>query len=395
MMVKKLGVLLVGSTILLSSCGLFDWGKGNGDIYGSSSSSATSQVVSESESSKSASSISSQSSVSESSKPSASNTSTASIVSSRQLQDYPLACQTLADQIAEAVHFPLAKGYHASFTGDSMEYSSFTRTYDFIDGNLLYMRSDNGGTTTLEVVKVTKDKAQILFGRPEAYAHEAIPQDLVTQMSEPSTIYLQAPLEKGHKWQTTDGSREIIGIDVAIKTPTGNYKTIEVIEKRNDGSTRTEYYAKDVGLVYAVDELTGESGYLVTQSLSKLAFKGWTESIPYQYVTGPDAFETATEKAWMTTNTSMALIFTEMFQGKYTVGEVLLPKRSSIQSITTNGQMSGQGKVITVDFTGDIASIATDDLGKEKLDAMISSIDQYYNADEVAVTVNGKPMVVK
>jgi len=289
----------------------------------------------------------------------------------------------------------LAKGYHASFTGDSMEYSSFTRTYDFIDGNLLYMRSDNGGTTTLEVVKVTRDKAQILFRRPEAYAHEAIPQDLVTQMSEPGTIYLQAPLEEGHKWQTTDGSREIIGIDVAIKTPTGNYKTIEVIEKRNDGSTRTEYYAKDVGLVYAVDELTGESGYLVTQSLSKLAFKGWTESIPYQYVTGPDAFETATEKAWMTTNTSMALIFTEMFQGKYTVGEVLLPKRSSIQSITTNGQMSGQGKVITVDFTGDIASIATDDLGKEKLDAMITSIDQYYNADEVAVTVNGKPMVVK
>ena len=256
------------------------------------------------------------------------------------------------------------------------------------------MRTATAGTTTLELMAITADKAEVIVTKPETYSHEELTRDMITQIDEPTRVLIEGPIEVGHTWDSDGRQREITGIDVPVETKTGSYETLEVSEY-SENSIRREYYAPDVGLVYAEDESTDpEADYFVTQILSQLSIEGWSEEVTFYYPNGEGELEQANETVAMTTNDDMALKFTQIFQGGNSADQQMMTKSVDINSISVDGQDPMTGKIVYVDFSENISELADDPQGKAKLDAMMATMVQYYNADYIQPAIEGDYMVI-
>ena len=300
----------------------------------------------------------------------------------------------MAPALTVTDYFPMIEGYQAVFEGDGNEFAGFTRTYDFINDEFLTMRTATAGTTTLELMAITADKAEVIVTKPETYSHEELTRDMITQIDEPTRVLIEGPIEVGHTWDSDGRQREITGIDVPVETKTGTYETLEVSEY-SENSIRREYYAPDVGLVYAEDESTDpEAYYFVTQILSQLSFEGWGEEVTFYYPNGEGEFEQANETVAMTTNDDMALKFTQIFEGGNSADQQMMTKSVDINSISVDGQDPRTGKIVYVDFSENISELADDPQGKAKLDAMMATMVQYYNADYIQPAIEGDYMVI-
>lgn len=369
--------LLLSTSLLLGSC---SWFNNAEDIYDESETSSSEQVSSIASDETSEDSQSSQSS-------SAAENDTDNEASENSSSEEAPAL-TVAD------YFPMIEGYQAVFEGDGNEFSGFTRTYDFINDEFLTMRTATSGTTTVEVVAITADRAEVMVTKPETYSHEELTYDMITQPDEPTRVLIEGPIEVGHTFDSDGRQREITGIDVPVETKTGSYETLEVSEY-SENSIRREYYAPDVGLVYAEDESTDpEAYYFVTQILSQLSFEGWGEKVTFYYPNGEGEFEQANETVAMTTNDDMALKFTQIFQGGNSADQQMMTKSVDINSISVDGQNPRKGKIVYVDFSENISELADDPQGKAKLDAMMATMGQYYNADYIQPAIEGDYMVI-
>ncbi|MFW3505126.1 GerMN domain-containing protein [Aerococcus viridans] len=374
---KATWFLLLSTSLLLGSC---SWFNNAEDIYDESETSSSEQVSSSASDETSEDSQSSQSS-------SAAENDTDNEASENSSSEEAPAL-TVAD------YFPMIEGYQAVFEGEGNEFSGFTRTYDFINDEFLTMRTATAGTTTVEIVAITADKAEVMVTKPETYSHEELPRDIITQIVEPTRVLIEGPIEVGHTWDSDGRQREITGIDVPVETKTGTYETLEVSE-HSENSIRREYYAPDVGLVYAEDESTDpEADYFVTQILSQLSFEGWGEEVTFYYPNGEGEFEQANEMVAMTTNDDMALKFTQIFQGGNSADQQMMTKSVDINSISVDGQDPRKGKIVYVDFSENISELADDPQGKAKLDAMMATMGQYYNADYIQPAIEGDYMVI-
>lgn len=373
--------LLLSTSLLLGSC---SWFNNTEDIYDESEASSTEQVSS---------------SVGDRVNDDASEDSQSSQSSSAAENDTDdEASESSSSEEAPALtvadYFPMIEGYQAVFEGDGNEFSGFTRTYDFINDEFLTMRTATAGTTTLEVVAITADKAEVMVTKPETYSHEELTYDMITQSGEPTRVLIEGPIELGHTFDSDGRQREITGIDVPVETTTGLYETLEVSEY-SENSIRREYYAPDVGLVYTEDESTDpEADYFVTQILSELSYEGWGEEVTFYYPNGEGEFDQTNETVAMTTNDDMALKFTQIFQGGNSADQQLMTKSVDINSISVDGQDPRAGKIVYVDFSENISELADDPQGKAKLDAMMATMVQYYNADYIQPTIEGDYMVI-
>lgn len=374
---KATWFLLLSTSLLLGSC---SWFNNAEDIYDESETSSSEQVSSSASDETSEDSQSSQSS-------SAAENDTDNEASENSSSEEAPAL-TVAD------YFPMIEGYQSVFEGDGNEFSGFTRTYDFINDEFLTMRTATAGTTTVEVVAITADKAEVMMTKPETYSHEELTYDMITQPDEPTRVLIEGPIEVGHTFDNDGRQREITGIDVPVETKTGTYETLEVSEY-SENSIRREYYAPDVGLVYAEDESTDpEAYYFVTQILSELSYEGWGEKVTFYYPNGEGEFEQANETVAMTTNDDMALKFTQIFQGGNSADQQMMTKSVDINSISVDGQDPRKGKIVYVDFSENISELADDPQGKAKLDAMMATMGQYYNADYIQPAIEGDYMVI-
>lgn len=374
---KATWFLLLSTSLLLGSC---SWFNNAEDIYDESETSSSEQVSS------SASDETSEDSQSSQSSSAAENDMDNEASENSSSEEAP--ALTVAD------YFPMIEGYQAVFEGDGNEFSGFTRTYDFINDEFLTMRTATAGTTTVEVVAITADKAEVVMTKPETYSHEELTYDMITQPDEPTRVLIEGPIEVGHTFDNDGRQREITGIDVPVETKTGTYETLEVSEY-SENSIRREYYAPDVGLVYAEDESTDpEAYYFVTQILSELSFEGWGEEVTFYYPNGEGEFEQANETVAMTTNDDMALKFTQIFQGGNSADQQMMTKSVDINSISVDGQDPRKGKIVYVDFSENISELADDPQGKAKLDAMMATMGQYYNADYIQPAIEGDYMVI-
>ena len=369
--------LLLSTSLVLGSC---SWFNNAADVYDESKVSSSEQVSSTNNESSSVDASSSQSS---------------SVAESEASDDTSESSSSeVAPALAVTDYFPMKEGYQAVFAGDGNEFAGFTRTYDFIRDDFLTMRTATGGTTTLEVVAITPDRAEVLVTKPETYSHEELTYDMITQTGEPTKTLIEGPIEVGHTWDSDGRQREITGIDVPVETTTGSYEALEVTEYGDDNERR-EYYAPDVGLIYVEDEsMDPDATYLVTQMLDQLSFEGWDEAITFYYPNGENRFEQVTDTIQMTTNDTMALKFTQLFQGGNSADQQLISKSVEINTIDVNGQGPGQGKTVYIDFNEHIRELADDPHGKAKLDAMMASTQQYYNADDIQPTIEGEYMVI-
>ncbi|MDP4106536.1 MAG: hypothetical protein Q8935_16485, partial [Bacillota bacterium] len=113
--------------------------------------------------------------------------------------------------------FPLKQNTHYVYEGTGNEFASYDVYNDYISGEKVQQRLNNGGTTKVNVVELTSGKLSKVYTRGEAYYRE----NLLNQKSDNIEVLLMEPLKKGTTWKLNDGStRSITNSGVEVTTPT-------------------------------------------------------------------------------------------------------------------------------------------------------------------------------
>ncbi|AMB98612.1 hypothetical protein AWM75_00760 [Aerococcus urinaehominis] len=287
-------------------------------------------------------------------------------------------------------YYPLTKNYEAYFTGDGGEFSSFSRVYDFISGNFVQMRSNNTGTSTMEIVRVTDQSVDLITQQPEFYVRE----NYIDRRKKDPVIksYLKAPLKVGHKWQDGEEVREITQLDAPVSLPNGQEaQAIEVTCTTPNGVSRA-YFAPGYGLVKELTVL-GEDYPDATASLTSLETDGWEEKLTISQVddANPDALVKPVEiKIPVQTNTVMRQEFEKILSGQTGLQE-LLPAGTKINALYSNG-MDTSG--VHADFSPEIENIRGETAVQSNYRAIFKTLADYYQASSAYFTVNNKPLEV-
>lgn len=380
MLNKSIIFALLSSSILFAGCSnLNEMGNTDG------SSSAQSQI-SQPNSSQGA---SSSAAIDASASSAATSKSSSKISSSSQSKD-----PKSDGELAVADYFPLTHNYEAVFEGSGNEFAGFNRKYDYIDGNYVQMRSDNGGTSMANVYRVDETGVYKIFSQGEFYVRENYISRVKDREAE--EIILQAPLEVGTTWQDGSGAHEITAIDANVTVPYGEFEAIEVTETQSDFVTK-EYFVEGLGLVKTEavfsDSNSGES-FSVKSELSSLETDGWQEEIGI-YQANDDA--TALNKVFVAldiqTNDIMRHKFTELFSGGQGL-QVMFPEGTQIQALYTNWHIDPTSRLLQVDFNEGINNIQGSAAILLFYPAIMMTLADYYNTDQIVPTVNNEPLTI-
>jgi hypothetical protein len=283
-----------------------------------------------------------------------------------------------------ADYFPFRENTEYIYEGKGNEYASYNVMTDYIKDNSIQLRTNNGGTELAEVLQYKDGALTKVLTRGEAYYRE----NLIGKTEGKSEILLKEPLVKGTEWTLADNrKRYVSNVNVAIETPYGNFKALEVTtEGKND--TIKDYYALDVGLVKTI---FSSSGTEVSSSLSDVK-----ENVPF----------TQTIRFFYP-NVDKNVIYYEDRQVSFKTNDITKDKlSSSIKNLTReefNQVLSKNTKInslyldkdnkVHVDFSKELTGEMNAGSGYEGmiLQCITNTLGNYYVTNDVIITVDNKP----
>jgi hypothetical protein len=279
-------------------------------------------------------------------------------------------------------YFPFEGDVEYIFEGMGNEYATFTRTVDYIDGNRIQIRDNNGGTEIVKVIEADDNEVKVVYSRGETYFRESF----IKKDSGKPEILLKAPIEKGTSWTMPDGSKSTItGIDVVVKVPYGEYKAVEVTIDGATGDT-INYYAKGVGLVKTVYNPGTDE---VSSSLKTV-----TKNKPYSrlmtfYVTNSDAkLLRVNKEVTFKTNSITRIVLQDVYK---TVGT---EKNSNILSANTkiNSLYLNDDGMVYIDLSKEFVTEmnAGSEFEAMILQSVTNTFGDFYGETRVMLTVDDK-----
>lgn len=282
-------------------------------------------------------------------------------------------------------YFPMKENVKYVYEGEGNEFAGFVVYIDYRSDDKIQQRVDNGGTVLARVYEIDEGKLIRVFSKGEVYFRE----NMLMQRDDSEEIMLMEPLEKGTSWTLDDGrQRTITGTSTEIKTPMGTYMTIEVITEGKDGTT-VDYYAKDIGLVKTIFR---SGGLEVSSTLSELQEDAdRIERIRFFY---PD-IETSKiyyleKDVVYRTNDDTAKILEKAYKeiADETTG-VVLSVNSAIKSLMLDEAENMVRLDLNEAFLKDMNAGA--EYESMILQSIANTFGNYYNAEGVILTVEGKP----
>ncbi len=280
-------------------------------------------------------------------------------------------------------YFPFKENTKYVFEGKGNEYAFYTVYVDYIKGDKIQLRKNNGGTEVVSVIENKNGQLKTIFSKEEAYYRE----DFTSKPSDKEDILLKEPLIKGTSWTLSNGTKRYISnINVDVTTPAGNFKAIEVTTEGN-GSKTLDYYGLNAGLIKTV---YNSNGMEVTSTLKELKSNtplSQTVKFYYPSSNGEKLYYTQNKLSFKT-NDMTKLTFEKLFKEapSKTVGRLIGPN-VKIKSLYLNGN------VVYVDFTKELVTEMTAGSGYEALilQGITNTLGGYYNVSKVYITVENKP----
>lgn len=270
------------------------------------------------------------------------------------------------------------------YQGEGNEYASYNVMVDYIEGNRVQTRTNNGGTEVVRVLENKDGELTLLLSREESYYRE----NLTQSPSNKEEILLKEPLVTGTSWVLKDGrKRSITNVEVDITTPSGTYKTLEVTTEGKDDKIQ-DYYAPNIGLVKSVFT---SNGSVVSSSLSKLENNvPLTQTVKFFYPNlNDDKIIYVNKKLSFNTNdltkSGLEKAFKELPKGN--IAKVLGPN-VKIKSLYLN-----KDNMVYVDFSKELVKEMNAGSGYESmiLQSITNTLGNYYGVDKVYITIEGSP----
>lgn len=282
--------------------------------------------------------------------------------------------------------YPLKENQRVEFLGDGNEFATFYTVIDYLEGNKVQRRTDNGGTQLVEVVQVADGEVVRLYQQGEVYYRE----NLLQKVGE-EEILLKEPIEVGTQWELSDGRvRSITAVEVDVTTPVATYKSVEVTTNPSEtngdagqGVTR-DYYAKDVGLIKRVFAFEGDE---ITSTLEKvLENQPYVQSVVFYYPTQEyNVYSEVTKDVSFMTNQITRKTIEDSYK-KEAPYPVLTPG-STINSLYLN-----QDGMVYIDVSKAFVTEMNAGAGYESmiLQSLANTVGHYYGAQRVILTLDNE-----
>ncbi len=284
-------------------------------------------------------------------------------------------------------YFPFIANSHMIYKGTGNEYASYEIYVDYIRGDKMQIRKNNGGSETVLVYAVKNGKLVCTYSRGETYYKYDF-----TPMSDGDDVLLKEPLSKGTAWTAKDGSsRSITSVDSRIETAAGKYTAIEVTTKRKD-STDRDYYVKGIGLVKTIFT-SGNDSMTVESELEKIEKDvSYIRTMNFYYPQfEKDCIVYMERDVEIKTNEDMKFKFQKELK--------IIPAEGGLAKTFTKNT-----KVLGIKVDEDRGTVAVDlssDFIKEMnagtsfegmlLNSITSTFGDYYLKSKVIITIEGKP----
>ncbi|MHC1719658.1 MAG: GerMN domain-containing protein [Clostridiaceae bacterium] len=278
-------------------------------------------------------------------------------------------------------YFPFTANLKTVYEGYGNEYASYTSYVDYIKGDKIQIRTNNGGTETARVYQNINGELVLLNTMGEIYYK----QDITSAEPKQQDVALKEPLVAGTKWKLADGStRSITGVDVNVTTPSGKYKALEVTTVGSNSTTK-DYYVLNKGLVKTV---WASGTFEVSSSLK-------------EYVTDAAYDFTVRMYNFRVTQTDIETVYREMpisfktndeikdtFQSTFRDGG-LMTNNTKINSVYVKPEEG----IAYVDFTQQFVTEMNAGTTKESgvLRSVTNTLGYYYQVDKVVITLDGGP----
>jgi hypothetical protein len=269
------------------------------------------------------------------------------------------------------------------YEGEGNEYASYVVYTDYIKDDSIQLRENNGGTELVKVLQYDNGELTQVLSRGEAYYRE----NLIGKTEGEAEILLKEPLKKGTEW-TIPGNlkRYISNVDVALTTPLGTYKALEVTTEEEGGKT-IEYYAPKVGLVKTV---YNSNDLEVTSTLSKI-----NENTPFKQ--SISVYYPTVDEEIRVENKELAFNTNDITRTKLEEVAKQITKENYRPLISTNTKINSlylsKDNIVNADFSKELVTEMNAGAGFEALilQSITNTLGDYYGVKEVYITIDGKP----
>ena len=281
-------------------------------------------------------------------------------------------------------YFSYAANTKYIYEGKGNEYASYTVFVDYIEGNRVQTRTNNGGTETVKVFENKDGELTSLYSMGETYYRE----NLLEKSNDIFEVVLKEPLKKGTTWIMRDKiNRYISNTDVKITTKSGKYNALEVTTDYKDSKT-LDYYAPGIGLIKSIyksveseisSELVKKEKNVELSQTVRFYYPNADEDKIY-YLDKQISFKTND-----ITKVALEKSFKELPAGNF--GKVLGPN-AKIKNLYINDE-----NIVYVNFSKELLSEMNAGSGYEGmiLQCITNTLGGYYATDKVYITVEGKP----
>lgn len=279
-------------------------------------------------------------------------------------------------------YFLFIENIKYEYTGEGNEYATYTIFTDYIKGDRIQTRSNNGGTEIVKVLENKNGQLKVLLDRAETYFRE----DFTNVKNNNGEILLKEPIKVGTSWSNDENTKiSITNIDVDITTPLGTFKALEVTTEGKD-YTITDYYAKDIGLIKTVN--TGND-YEVSSTLSKIDNDiPLVQTINLYYPNMEESILNSTKiNISFKTNDDVKGVIENAIKNISTQNQVLT------SNVKINKLYLGDDDIVHIDFSKELISEMNAGSYYESmiLQSITNTLGMYYGIEKIYITVDGNP----
>lgn len=279
-------------------------------------------------------------------------------------------------------YFPFNENVKMVFEGQGNEFASYTTYVDYINGDKIQIRTNNGGSEVVNVIQNTNGSLIEINSWGEVYYK----CDLTGEVASTSEVLLKEPLAEGTKWNLSDGSqREITGLAAAIETPYDSFDALEVTTTKNGETIQKQYYAVGIGLVQSIffegdEEISSSLKEMITGGGYDFTVRSYNFFVTDTGILSNFVDKTVTLKTGEDINDFIASEFKD--------GGLM-----STNTILNNMWMKPGDSVANIDFSKQFVTEMNAGTTKESgvLMSVANTVGNYFQVQKVIITMNGEP----
>ncbi|WP_346935565.1 GerMN domain-containing protein [Clostridium sp.] len=281
-------------------------------------------------------------------------------------------------------YFIFKENVKYNYTGTNSEYAEYVTYVDYINGNKVQLRSNNGGTETVTVLQNSNGELKKFFQRNECYYRE----NFTNKVANIDEILLKEPLVVGTVWKLSDGSKRYISkVDVKISIGSGECSALEVTTENINGQIDLQYYAVNKGLIKSIYDANSMK---VTSTLKSVEEnERLNQNIRCYYPDENYNIHYEDRKFTFATNDITKISIQNLFKNfpGNNKGQ-LIGKNVNINSLYLNDD-----GMVYIDFSSNLVKEMNAGSGFESaiLESITNTIGKYYGVDKVYITIDNKP----